>query len=77
MQFVFAGKAHPADDAGKALIQQVYRFANQADVRHRFVFIDDYDIAVARALLPRLRRVAQHPAPAAGGVRHERHEGRP
>ena len=51
MQFVFAGKAHPADDAGKALIQQVYRFANQPDVRHRFVFIDDYDIAVARALL--------------------------
>jgi glycogen phosphorylase len=51
VQFVFAGKAHPADDAGKALIQQVYRFANQADVRHRFVFIDDYDIAVARSLL--------------------------
>ncbi|MDQ6697061.1 MAG: alpha-glucan family phosphorylase, partial [Actinomycetota bacterium] len=51
VQFVFAGKAHPADDAGKALIQQVYRFANQADVRHRFVFIDDYDIAVARGLL--------------------------
>jgi starch phosphorylase len=51
VQFVFAGKAHPADDAGKALIQQVYRFANQPDVRHRFVFIDDYDIAVARALL--------------------------
>jgi len=51
VQFVFAGKAHPADDAGKALIQEVYRFANQADVRHRFVFIDDYDIAVARSLL--------------------------
>ncbi len=51
VQFVFAGKAHPADDAGKALIQQVYRFANQPDVRHRFVFIDDYDIAVARGLL--------------------------
>jgi starch phosphorylase len=46
-----AGKAHPADDAGKALIQQVYRFAAQPDVRHRFVFVDDYDIALARGLL--------------------------
>jgi starch phosphorylase len=51
IQFVMAGKAHPADDAGKALIQQVYRFASQPDVRHRFVFVDDYDIALARALL--------------------------
>jgi starch phosphorylase len=50
VQFVFAGKAHPADDAGKTMIQQIYRFAGQPDVRHRFVFIDDYDISVARAL---------------------------
>ena len=44
-------------------------------VRHRFVFVDDYDIAVARALLPGRRRVAQQPPPAAGGVRHVGHEG--
>jgi starch phosphorylase len=50
VQFVFAGKAHPADGPGKALIQQVQQFASQPDVRNRFVFLEDYDIAVARAL---------------------------
>jgi starch phosphorylase len=50
VQFVFAGKAHPADGPGKALIQQVQQFANQPEVRTRFVFLEDYDIAVARAL---------------------------
>jgi starch phosphorylase len=50
VQFVFAGKAHPADDAGKAMIQRIQGFATNAGIRHRFVFIEDYDIAVARAL---------------------------
>jgi glycogen phosphorylase len=51
VQFVFAGKAHPADDKGKALIQEIQRFASQMHLRHRFVFIDDYDMAVARAIV--------------------------
>ncbi len=51
MQLVFAGKSHPADDTGKELIRQVSAFAADPEVRHRFVFVDDYDIAVARALL--------------------------
>jgi glycogen phosphorylase len=51
VQFVFAGKAHPADDKGKSLIQEIQRFASRLHVRHRFVFIDDYDMAVARALV--------------------------
>jgi starch phosphorylase len=50
IQFVFAGKAHPADDAGKAMIQEIVRYADELGVRHRFVFLDDYDIAVARTL---------------------------
>jgi starch phosphorylase len=49
VQFVFAGKAHPADEPGKSLIQQIATFATEAGVRHRFVFLDDYDISVARA----------------------------
>ncbi|MCU1346463.1 MAG: alpha-glucan phosphorylase [Acidimicrobiia bacterium] len=49
VQFVFAGKAHPADDPGKGLIQEVAQFASDPTVRHRFVFLDDYDISVARA----------------------------
>jgi starch phosphorylase len=51
LQLVFAGKSHPADDSGKALIQQISAFASDPDVRHRFVFLEDYDIAVARSLL--------------------------
>ncbi len=51
VQLVFAGKSHPADDSGKELIRQVSTFAADPDVRHRFVFVDDYDIAVARSLL--------------------------
>jgi starch phosphorylase len=50
VQFVFAGKAHPADDHGKAMIQEISRFAADLGVRHRFIFLEDYDIAVARAL---------------------------
>lgn len=51
VQFVFAGKAHPADDQGKEMIRQIVAFAADPAVRHRFVFVDDYDISVARALV--------------------------
>ncbi len=50
VQFVFAGKAHPADHPGKGLIQEIARLAADADVRHRFVFIPDYDIGIARTM---------------------------
>jgi starch phosphorylase len=51
VQIVVAGKAHPADDGGKQLIQQLVRFADQAEVRHRIVFLPDYDMAMARTLV--------------------------
>ncbi|NLG54529.1 MAG: glycosyltransferase family 1 protein [Rhodococcus sp.] len=50
IQLVVAGKSHPADDGGKALIQQIVRFADENDVRHRIVFLPDYDISMARYL---------------------------
>ena len=50
VQFVFAGKAHPADNPGKELIQRIEQFARSADVRHRFVFLADYDISIARSM---------------------------
>lgn len=50
MQLVVAGKSHPADDGGKALIQQVVRFADDPAVRHRIVFLPDYDMSMARHL---------------------------
>ncbi|HEX8002105.1 MAG TPA: alpha-glucan family phosphorylase [Mycobacteriales bacterium] len=52
VQLVVAGKAHPADDGGKALVQEIVRFADEADVRHRIVFLPDYDIGMAKVLLP-------------------------
>jgi glycogen phosphorylase len=48
---VVAGKAHPADDGGKQLIQQLVRFADHPQVRHRIVFLPDYDMAMARTLV--------------------------
>jgi starch phosphorylase len=49
VQLVFAGKAHPADDNGKEMIRQIVAFAADLGIRHRFAFVEDYDIAVARA----------------------------
>ena len=51
VQLVFAGKSHPADDSGKELIRQLSTFAADPDLRHRVVFLEDYDIAMARSLL--------------------------
>src|ERR1035438_10509812 len=51
VQIVIAGKAHPADDGGKRLIQQMVAFADDPKVRHRIVFLPDYDMAMARALV--------------------------
>jgi starch phosphorylase len=48
VQFVFAGKAHPADDGGKALIQHIYKMAKDPAFSGRIVFVEDYDMHVAR-----------------------------
>jgi starch phosphorylase len=50
VQMVIAGKSHPADDGGKALIQQMVRFTDDPLVRQRIVFLPDYDIGMARYL---------------------------
>lgn len=52
IQLVIAGKSHPADELGKRLIQQLVRFADEAEVRHRIVFLPNYDIAMAQSLYP-------------------------
>ncbi|HEY2448694.1 MAG TPA: glycosyltransferase family 1 protein [Mycobacterium sp.] len=50
IQLIVAGKSHPADDGGKALIQQVVQFADRPEVRHRIAFLPDYDMSMARLL---------------------------
>jgi starch phosphorylase len=51
VQIVIAGKAHPADEGGKKLIQQIVKFADMEDVRHRIVFLPDYDMALGQLLV--------------------------
>jgi glycogen phosphorylase len=51
VQIVFAGKAHPADHQGKELIRQIVQLSHQENFRRRIVFLEDYDIGVARHLV--------------------------
>lgn len=51
VQLVFAGKAHPADDPGKRLLQEIYHWALSPEVGGRVAFIEDYDMHVARYLV--------------------------
>lgn len=51
VQFIIAGKAHPADTEGKKLIRDLLHFARDPQVRNHFVFIEDYNINVARYLV--------------------------
>jgi starch phosphorylase len=52
VQLVVAGKSHPADETGKKLIQQLVKFADDPQVRHRIVFLPNYDIGMAQYLYP-------------------------
>jgi starch phosphorylase len=51
VQIIFAGKAHPADEPGKLIIQQVYRAVKDARTGGRLVFLEDYDMNLARLLV--------------------------
>ena len=51
MQFVFAGKAHPHDEPGKRVLQQIAEMMRNADFADKFVFVEDYDINVGRYLV--------------------------
>jgi starch phosphorylase len=51
VQFIFAGKAHPADEQGKALLRQIVDFAERPELEGRFVFLEEYDVELARALV--------------------------
>jgi len=51
VQLIFAGKAHPRDNEGKEVIKRIIQFASRDSVRHRFIFLEDYDIHLARFLV--------------------------
>jgi starch phosphorylase len=51
VQILFAGKAHPKDQAGKDLVKDINHIARRPEFRRRIVFIEDYDVNVARYLV--------------------------
>lgn len=51
VQFVFAGKSHPRDDGGKKLIQDIWNFIHHEGGRARMVFLEDYDMELARHMV--------------------------
>ena len=51
VQFIFAGKAHPKDDEGKRFIQEIVQIAKEDRFRRKIVFIENYDLNVARYLV--------------------------
>ncbi len=51
LQLVFAGKAHPADEHGKSFIRDIVKFARESGNGHRIVFVENYDIHIARRLV--------------------------
>ena len=51
VQLIFAGKAHPADEGGQRTIQKIFNYARDPAFRGRVVFVEDYDIGVARHLV--------------------------
>ncbi len=51
VQFIFAGKAHPADDFGKQIAQRIYRLSQNPKLKGRVVFLEDYDMNLGRHLV--------------------------
>lgn len=51
LQIIFAGKAHPADDPGKSLIENIYRISRSEEFKGKIIFLENYDIDMARYLV--------------------------
>ncbi|MBN2456269.1 MAG: alpha-glucan family phosphorylase [Sedimentisphaerales bacterium] len=51
VQIILAGKAHPRDTEGKSIIREIIHYARQYDLRRRIIFLEDYDINIARFLV--------------------------
>ncbi len=51
VQIIFSGKAHPQDSPGKELIRRIIHFARRKEIRRRVVFLEDYDMDVARYMV--------------------------
>ena len=74
VQLVLAGKAHPEDQPGQAMIEQWIRFVRQPEVRSLAVFLADYDVLMAERLVQGMD-VWQYSAASLGSEWHQRNEG--
>ena len=77
IQLVMAGKAHPADDGGKKLIQAIVQLADDPEVRHRVAYLPNYDIAMAQPLYPGCDVWLNNPLRPYEACGTSGHEGRP
>ena len=74
VQFIFAGKAHPRDEPGKKMLQQIAKLMRHLEFADKFVFVEDYDINVGRHFVQGVDVWLNNPRRPAGGVRHQRSE---
>lgn len=51
IQIIFAGKSHPADQYGKMIIHNIYQFASESENKSKVIFLEDYDIHIAKFLV--------------------------
>lgn len=51
VQFIFAGKSHPADNGGKSILQRIYHLTQEREFKGKVVLLEDYDINLARHLV--------------------------
>ncbi|MEW6053324.1 MAG: alpha-glucan family phosphorylase [Nitrospirota bacterium] len=51
LQIIFAGKAHPADDEGKRILQRIYKFAQDSDLGGRIAFVENYNEQLAQYMV--------------------------
>ena len=71
---VIAGKAHPQDSAGQAMLKAWIEFVQRDDVRRHAVFLSDYDLVLAERLVQGTDLWINTPRLALGGMRHQRDE---
>ena len=76
VQIIFAGKAHPADNPGKEVLQSVYQFTRDPAFEGRVAFLEDYDMHLAHLLVQGVDLWLNLAPGAAGGIGNQRHEGR-
>ena len=75
IQFVFAGKAHPRDEPGKRVLQQIAELMRDPKFADKFVFVEDYDINVGRLFVQGVDVWLNNPRRPLEAVRHQRPEG--